>query len=534
MTRCKATLKCGPQRPCERCASSGTPCSFALEDGRTKEGKKRALEEMLQGSRSALVDVLRDIDKAELDSLLDLVEAGSTASHLPADPEEGPSGEYGEAPKSPAQPNPNEPVEEADERVASDPVSPSIDKQYPDPPFIELPCQPWTEVIDDSPCTYFDGPDKQDLSEKFLNEARVLWEVERGRSSLTNLQGLMCLSLRHNVIGNDRMGWLYLTQGLTMYKDLERKLKHEQPDNQRLLDVVIKTGWIFFNLQATTGLALMRPVDYLPPKKPYEAAECGDLDTWQPYPLPMARRQAHSSCGFAASLNPMQTSRSLQNINQRLQAWQRDLPKCMSIQGTPPPHVFCTFALFFWAQIVLFGFLIKTKLEKSSSLLSIRDADDSVRRQLGPKEFIILAARKIATLDHLYAQLYGFRYLQLFMLQSTTVAAFRLLSDLEEPSSRAAFSVLCRTANASARLWPLSAGALRMVQQTAKEMDVDLPPESRRFFDDFESEIWSMQEVGKFSGDYPNFLLASGGITETQPGGLAAVLSDLNQMSISE
>jgi hypothetical protein len=58
-------------------------------------------------------------------------------------------------------------------------------------------------------------------------------------------------------------------------------------------------------------------------------------------------------------------------------------------------------------------------------------------------------------------------------------------------------------------------------------MEVDLPGECQRYFDDFESNIWSAQKVDEFSGDYPNFLVASGQVSRS--GNLATVMSDLSQ-----
>ena len=58
------------------------------------------------------------------------------------------------------------------------------------------------------------------LRARFLREARVRLDLERGRASITTLQALVLLFLHEGVSGRDRIGRTYYLQAMDMWRRL--------------------------------------------------------------------------------------------------------------------------------------------------------------------------------------------------------------------------------------------------------------------------------------------------------------------------
>ncbi|KAJ5729219.1 uncharacterized protein N7483_003727 [Penicillium malachiteum] len=110
-----------------------------------------------------------------------------------------------------------------------------------------------------------------------------------------------------------------------------------------------------------------------------------------------------------------------------------------------------------------------------------------------------------------------------------TVSMFTLLQDMEEAASREAFVSLSVAAKGFANRWPLGKAMLRLVQVTAKQMEVKLPQETDALFTDFERRIWSPEDRKTLSSQYPNFAhsMKRGQIDEVEMDAFLARFDDL-------
>jgi hypothetical protein len=118
------------------------------------------------------------------------------------------------------------------------------------------------------------------------------------------------------------------------------------------------------------------------------------------------------------------------------------------------------------------------------------------------------SATEVGRLTALHKTLYGITRLPIVNLQWITIALYVFLADLDDQEHRAAFIELCICARALARRWRFAMGVLRMIQLNAKKLHKNLPDETVRLFEDFETEFWSSGEEVKFSSKYPDFASA--------------------------
>lgn len=82
---------------------------------------------------------------------------------------------------------------------------------------------------------------------------------------------------------------------------------------------------------------------------------------------------------------------------------------------------------------------------------------------------------------------------------------FTLLEGLDEKENCDSFVSLCVAAKSHANHWALGKAMLRLVQVTARHMEVSLPPETNALFKHFETRIWSAEDRKDLSSQYPNY-----------------------------
>jgi len=102
------------------------------------------------------------------------------------------------------------------------------------------------------------------------------------------------------------------------------------------------------------------------------------------------------------------------------------------------------------------------------------------------KEICISEAIRVSDLLEFLRQSWGADHFPVIIIQAATVAAFVLLEDLESrPDSQTAFHNLCIVIRAASRRFSVNRGVLRLLDSTAKEKCVTLPPESAELLADF-------------------------------------------------
>lgn len=149
--------------------------------------------------------------------------------------------------------------------------------------------------------------------------------------------------------------------------------------------------------------------------------------------------------------------------------------------------------------MVLFGFL-KTSYRFPSRPMIITPHE--------ARETCVESAHQIAQMIRLYRSKWGIEFISGTAVYWVSIALFVLLDELENPSHRRAFIDLCSMAKVLSRQWFLMKGILRMIQITARQMHISLPPETEPLLQDSEMNMWR-QESGRrrLSSAFPNFAL---------------------------
>lgn len=149
--------------------------------------------------------------------------------------------------------------------------------------------------------------------------------------------------------------------------------------------------------------------------------------------------------------------------------------------------------------MVLFG-LLKSPLKspERARLISPEDA----------RETCIDSALRVAHMIRMHRTKWSIEYISASAIHWVAIALFTLLDNLDESRSRDAFVDLCFVARLLSRRWLLAKGTLRMIQITAKQMNIQLPTETGSLLDDFSANVWEAGKDGRrFSSAYPNFIL---------------------------
>lgn len=121
------------------------------------------------------------------------------------------------------------------------------------------------------------------------------------------------------------------------------------------------------------------------------------------------------------------------------------------------------------------------------------------------KDLCIESAREIGRLMDAYRDDWGFDRMPPVTVHWVTVSMFTLLHDMETEASREAFVSLSVAAKGFANRWLIGKAMLRLVQVTAKQMEVELPSETDALFIDFETRVWGREDRASLSSQYPNF-----------------------------
>lgn len=122
------------------------------------------------------------------------------------------------------------------------------------------------------------------------------------------------------------------------------------------------------------------------------------------------------------------------------------------------------------------------------------------------KSLCVNAAVEIAMLMDKYRRDWTCDRMPMIFCQTSSVALFVLLDDLNGPVNTTAFVTLWTALRAMAPRWTLVKGVLRLVQLTAAKLQVCLPAEAEELFRDFE-QTWS-RDKQEFASQYPNYTMS--------------------------
>ncbi|KAI9756100.1 MAG: hypothetical protein M4579_003987 [Chaenotheca gracillima] len=364
----------------------------------------------------------------------------------------------------------------------------------------------------DYPEAYATPGELSSLGEHFHSEAMKLWEAEGGKASLTNAQGLALMFMRASESGEDRVGYLSLQKSIQMCHDLG--LHRPAPASQqsptqgpRVLERAREVAiWGIYNMDSMMKLTLLKPTKFTTPqvKKPYSDLELEkDPDgvvTWAPYPEssqeesgPARLRETFiTQCELAEissdicnklfiEEDPLEDEDlwvAIQSFEERLLKQHEAMSR--RFDKTPGPVFDYILAQLHYHCIVitLFGINSASSDQPSDGRISAAE------------EQRISSAREVARLTTTYREHYGVDRVPALILQSTSIALFALLPDLNAPESHRAFNDLAIAAIAASHRWIVAKGMLRLIQLTAGQMHIDFSPETQHLLDELEVHEW--------------------------------------------
>lgn len=94
----------------------------------------------------------------------------------------------------------------------------------------------------------------QSLGYQFLSEAKRLWELELCKPKLTTVQAGPILNIIHNMCCQDKLGWAYTMQSVTMGHGLGIFSPSTKQFTKREQDARDFTAWCIFTFQRLVSM----------------------------------------------------------------------------------------------------------------------------------------------------------------------------------------------------------------------------------------------------------------------------------------
>ncbi|KAJ5717368.1 hypothetical protein N7488_003014 [Penicillium malachiteum] len=385
-------------------------------------------------------------------------------------------------------------------------------------------------------CAYSDYPESYAIASEpwsrglqFHKEAKRYLEKEEGKISVSYIQGLGILYVCTCLMGKDRSGWIYYGQLAYAVQELSKKHKPPLPDADedaiRRSQAICHAIWGLFNVASMTALSYQKPCLVKIPKPVFVLGSGEEQqETWTNYPLRSRTAEFHSQCLLIAfcdasaikydlswllfgdgdikpKMNP-DFVESTERVYDRLRKWYEGLPECLALTNATP-HVL-SFNLMYHSLIqTMFGFLKDIPKDDEENETEDEEWEAKVRQRAN--RMCIDAARQSGRIIDMYRDEWTFDRMPPVNVHRITVSMFTLLQDMEEAASREAFVSLSVAAKGFSNRWPLGKAMLRLVQLTAKQMEVKLPQETDALFAHFERRVWSPEDRKTLSSQYPNF-----------------------------
>ncbi|KAL4913090.1 hypothetical protein BDW62DRAFT_214528 [Aspergillus aurantiobrunneus] len=357
--------------------------------------------------------------------------------------------------------------------------------------------------------------------EQFYAEARRLLEEEEREGTLrTKMRSNEAIAdgSRLVLMGKDRVGWMYLDLACRASEEYAASHPPRPDENEAVRTQERTVNWMLwgnFSMAATAAASLMKHIHAQPPRRArVPITHENPNDVWYPYPRGPDPVQGHYVCVFDRwcdlcciafciskafysvedRLPASETAGVVDDVHRQLQGWYANLPQCLRADNLVVPHVVGLHLFYHTTLIHIFWILqsYHTSNAEHERAASARDATHD-------------NARRIAQLIAFHRENWGIDRMAPCTIQWVTTALYALLGALHSTDNRNAFTELCTLARKFSRQFPLGKGIMRMLQLTAKQMQVSLPEETDALFSAFAAESWSEKDREAFSSFYPHF-----------------------------
>ncbi|KAL9111306.1 MAG: hypothetical protein Q9227_004183 [Pyrenula ochraceoflavens] len=360
------------------------------------------------------------------------------------------------------------------------------------------------------------------LMQDFIEEAKRLLEHESQTPSITTVQGLGCLFLAIAGAGQDWVGYQYMQQAISMCEALsETNIRRSDAiangvGEEELSKAIDYTCWGIFNVTTMASLAWQRPQSMEIPmrSKPEVTITSDGIDDWTPYPQQDHRHPARKidlmqqQCGlsvigrqathamFGKDREGLVSRKLLEELiptlHTQMLCWRNSLPReLLPIQGSPPSIL--VHHSYYQVMILSIYGALKQKCAGASEHM-IRQAEMFCRE----------AAVEVTHLCRLHQEVWGVEHLNIFLIQPITLSLYTFMDDNQQsPESRSMITDLCIIFRALSRRFTFGMNVLRMVQLSAEQRAFQLPPETARLFQEFETHDWSKRKSRKVVSIYP-------------------------------
>ncbi|CAK1356421.1 unnamed protein product [Cercospora beticola] len=396
--------------------------------------------------------------------------------------------------------------------------------------------------------------------EHYHKEALRLWELEKGRVSITNAQALSILSGESSWRGQDRLGW-------SLHQDLARMIK-DLNSSEIPCDMDAQATRAYKRARACIASCVVRNHMYwimgLFGKSGNEivcAKNAPDLRhilkdevmLWRPYPcsrqdpIPMhmnlmaLENQSlsaflweilHGVCAEDRDLTQPAFWKGVRELESRMRYWYQYLPAPLHYTPKMPTPLYEFHAQYFVAQMMLNDHWAEVLLSEASIYF------DKVERDAVRSRTLRYAIQSTAILRD-YRQHYGYKQTPPFLFQVAAMVASILLRCMDRdknPSKRclhapeviAAFEDCCRCLLAFSMHLMLPRGINRMLHRTALEMGVKLPESVERMLEFFGKNVWTEVDWKRISSEYPNILRGPA----SRPGGQETIEAAVRELKI--
>ncbi|OQD70217.1 hypothetical protein PENDEC_c025G02945 [Penicillium decumbens] len=288
---------------------------------------------------------------------------------------------------------------------------------------------------------------------------------------LASLQATLLLYERYSMDGSDNFGYMMLHRAIGMAESLgivnnTRKPRLEEAHMSKdMIRSLKRTAWGLFQIDTIVHMKFLREshikevnVDRI------DRDETPAEELWTPYPMQKEPRRSNMSLYFDESCKLSFIARDAsgemprapqgvklkEEMYDRLQKWERELPRIFESRLCPAPYIFILRMRYHTLIINLYCYDLQNVLAFRKDWEGTSDSDIS---SSSASKTALLSAREIASLVEVYKEEYGLIYCHQFAMYAINLSLFCMLAqeafDLLDPDFlllTSAFSTLaCRS-----------------------------------------------------------------------------------------